>query len=655
MSKLLFGIPVGLRIGILSALSVVAICILAGAFLISERIMSRGMDNLAAFGQMERLAAKVETGALQMRRREKDFLLRKDPKYFDKYLAEATAVNEALSEMSVMPIAASIKGNIDLLQAGIGKHELQFKKVFDAYLAMGLDEKQGLQGELRGAVHSVEKKLAEANLDALTIKMLMMRRHEKDFMLRGAEKYIGRIGKRREEFNILLAEAPLSDADKAETSRLMDSYENGFGTYAALAMEIAAETPVLSQIFADMKPDFETLFATAHDGMATAEENVAVVQAQTKSIFVTTSIVALIGAIVIGWLIGRSVSGPVKSLTASMRDLATGKLDVSVANANTGSEIGAMARAVEVFRENAVRNKQLEAEQAEQERHAAEEKRQLMHELADSFDVSVGGIVKSVAAASEQLNSTAQAMSAVSRTSSERAELVAETSEKTTDNVQTVASATEEMNASISEINQRISESTEATRKAADDVDATAQQMETLANMADRIGEVISMISDIAEQTNLLALNATIESARVGEAGKGFAVVAAEVKALANETAKATESISELVTEIQSETKQAVSSIGTIGGVIRELENTSAAIAAAMEEQGATTAEVAQSISLAADGTRDVSSSITDVKDASLETQSASEQVRGAASELTHQSDTLKQEISRFLDQVRAA
>ena len=362
----------------------------------------------------------------------------------------------------------------------------------------------------------------------------------------------------------------------------------------------------------------------------------------------------LVGGVV-AYLTSRSIAVPLVSMTEAMGSLAEGNLDAEIPAQGRKDEIGEMSAAVQVFKENAVRNKELEASQAAQKLQAEEDKRNMMNQLADDFDANVGGIVDTVSTASAELSTTAQSMAGISDETSNRANAVAAASEEASVNVQTVASATEEMSASISEINGQVVQASEASKKAVADVERTAGQMRALAETADKIGEVVSMISDIAEQTNLLALNATIESARAGEAGKGFAVVATEVKALASETAKATEDISTHISDIQSATGDAVSSIDDIGTVIKQLEESSTAIAAAMEQQGMTTQEVARNVAEAATGTQEVSSNISGVTQASQEVGSASSEVTSAAGELSRQSELMKTEVKKFIEQVRVA
>ncbi|ASP34971.1 methyl-accepting chemotaxis protein [Labrenzia sp. VG12] len=653
--RFLADLPIAIRVGGLSAIAVAAIGVLLGTAFYSQHVVSTEIDNLAEYSQMDYKVSQVQAHAQNMRRSQKDFLLTKDLAFVDEYNAEFEKAQSNLNDVEAKPQSAPIKDNIASLRTVLDEHEAKFRALTTDLTEMGLDEKSGLQGDLRAAVHNVEEKLKAANLDALTVKMLMMRRHEKDFMLRGDAKYIGRIDDRRSEFAEMLPGSGLSDAEQAEISALLDSYQAAFKSYTAKAQLIETELAEITEVYARIEPDWYAMSEAAYLGKQAASEALDAAEASSQTTYLVVSGIALVLAIGLGWLIGRSITGPVKSLTETMRSLADGTIDLEVAFTDRKSEIGSMARAVEVFRTNAARTRELEEQQRDQTQRMEEEKRELMERLAGQFDASVGAIVQRVADTASNLDQSAQTMSRVSSNTNERAENAANASSQTTENVSVVASAAEEMTASISEINQQVIRASEASRSAAQDVAQTAGQMETLASMADKIGEVVSMISDIAEQTNLLALNATIESARAGEAGKGFAVVASEVKALANETAKATENISELVTEIQGETKTAVGSIGKIGDVIRDLEHSSAAIASAMEEQGATTQSVAENVAQAANGTRDVSDSIQVVKEASEEASEATRQVQTSIDDLTEQSGLLRDEVGRFLEQIRAA
>ncbi len=398
-----------------------------------------------------------------------------------------------------------------------------------------------------------------------------------------------------------------------------------------------------------------------HGGLMTNQRNLLVQDAKDgadkTSLFLTIqwSLLAFgvgLGA-AIAYLTARAIINPLKSMTAAMGSLAEGDLQVDIPAQDRKDEIGAMSAAVQVFRDNAVHNNELVAEQEVLKQKAEEDNRQSLLQIAERFEGSVGEIIESVSASSAELDATAVSMSSISEEASTQASAVAVASEEATANVQAVAAATEEMSNSIAEINHKIREASQSSTKAVAEVDKSGTQMAALTHTAEKVGQAISMISDIADQTNLLALNATIESARAGESGKGFAVVAGEVKELASQTARVTEEITGHIQDIQAASELAVASMTQIGDVIREVDEISSLIAAAMEQQGAATEEIARNVHEAGEGTQEVTKNIEGVSQASQETGSASTQVTAAAGELSRQSDHLKSEVMRFLKGLR--
>ena len=355
------------------------------------------------------------------------------------------------------------------------------------------------------------------------------------------------------------------------------------------------------------------------------------------------------------WPIARSIVRPVRAMTATMSALAGGNTAVEIPGVARHDEVGDMARAVNVFKNNMIETDRLRAEQEAQKRRVAAERKAEMDTLADAFESRVGGIVDTVASESTQMQVAAETMTATADRTSQQATVVAAAATQATANVQTVAAAAEELTASISEIGRQVEQSAKVARDAVEQAKRTNTTVDGLAAAAQKIGDVVGLIHDIAGQTNLLALNATIEAARAGEHGKGFAVVASEVKVLANQTAKATEEITTQIQAIQSATGGAVTEIQGIGTTIAQINEIGAAIAAAVEEQGAATREIAGNVQQAAAGTGEVSANIAGVTTASQEVGITATKVLGSASELTEQSEHLKQEVAKFLATVRAA
>ncbi|SEH53944.1 methyl-accepting chemotaxis protein [Magnetospirillum fulvum] len=366
----------------------------------------------------------------------------------------------------------------------------------------------------------------------------------------------------------------------------------------------------------------------------------------------TSTLVAL-AAIAIMWVAAGGVARPIVAMTDAMKRLAAGDKSIDVPSRDQVDEIGQMAQAVQVFKDNAIRIEALQAEQAEAAAHTAAERKQARENLADSFEASVMGLVREVASSAEGMQSTAQSMSAAARQASTQAGSIAAAADSATENVQTVASAAEQLSASITEINRQVSEAAKISKTASEEAGRTNVMVQTLATAADRIGEVVKLINDIAAQTNLLALNATIEAARAGDAGKGFAVVAGEVKHLANQTAKATEEIGTQIGAVQDETRRAVAAIKTIGEVIDNVREISSGIAASVEQQGAATKEIARNVQQAAQGTQDVSANIGGVTNAVLSTGQAAETVLGSANSMTGSADRLRTEVASFLASIR--
>ncbi|MGY3452326.1 methyl-accepting chemotaxis protein [Bradyrhizobium sp. USDA 4353] len=358
---------------------------------------------------------------------------------------------------------------------------------------------------------------------------------------------------------------------------------------------------------------------------------------------------------VIALTIARGLVRPLQAITRVMTELATGNLAVQVPGAERRDELGEMARAVEVFKVNAEARQRLEAEQKEQEGRLAAQRKADTERLANEFESSVGSIIDTVSSAASALETSAKSLTSTADRSQGLATVVANASGDASNNVQSVAASTEEMSSSVNEISRQVQQSAAIANEAVAQARRTNERVGELSQAAARIGDVVELINTIAGQTNLLALNATIEAARAGDAGRGFAVVASEVKALAEQTAKATDEISQQIGAIQSATQHSVTAIRDIGDTIGRMSEIASTIAAAVEEQGAATQEISRNIQQAAQGTRQVSANIAQVQREASETGSASSQVLNSVQCLSQDSQRLKLEVSRFLASVRAA
>jgi methyl-accepting chemotaxis protein len=411
----------------------------------------------------------------------------------------------------------------------------------------------------------------------------------------------------------------------------------------------------------EMRPQIIELSAAADTAAASLRSESGAVRKQTEETIAasisTQEIMAGLGLLIgglIAFLVARSIIRPVSAMTTAMEKLAGGDTAVDIPSRDSTDEIGAMAKAVEVFRQNALERVRLESAQAETERRAAEARKAEMQRLAASFEAAVGNIVNSVSSASTELEAAATTLMQTAATTQQLSTVVAGASEEAAANVQAVASATEELTSSVSEISRQVGESSRIASEAVNQAQQTDARINELSQAASRIGEVVKLITAIAEQTNLLALNATIEAARAGEAGRGFAVVAQEVKALAAQTAKATDEISTQIAGMQTATQVSVGAIKEIGTTIGRISDIAASIASSVHQQGAATEEIARNVQQAASGTTQVAANILEVNTGAGETGSASSQVLASARALSGEGNRLKIEVDRFLVTVRA-
>jgi methyl-accepting chemotaxis protein len=362
-------------------------------------------------------------------------------------------------------------------------------------------------------------------------------------------------------------------------------------------------------------------------------------------------VIGLIMALIVA---SRFIATPIRVLTTTMTRLAQGDFSQVISFDRQRDEIGEMARAVVVFKENGQANQRLQEERA-QTMAEREQRQQHVEELIREFDKQVSSVLEQLAGAATEMQATASSMSAIAVRTAERASAVSAATDEASSNVQTVASAGEELSASIHEISRQVAQSNTIAGHAVSTATNTDQQVQGLVKAVERIGDVVRLINDIAGQTNLLALNATIEAARAGEAGKGFAVVASEVKNLATQTARATEEITGQIQAIQTATRDSVASIQEITSVIHQISEIATSIATAVEEQGAATQEIARNVQQAATGTQEVANNVGGVTEAASETGSAATEVLTAASALSRQAIALRSNVTQFLQEIRAA
>jgi len=457
-----------------------------------------------------------------------------------------------------------------------------------------------------------------------------------------------------------LRELPLTDGERAmlaDIAKRVDGYAKAVDEMNQMAvLDRLIGIPMMAHVDDQFKELNDKIMAAQAAIDRSAEEATqatrdAAAAARTEFALVMAALLA--GMMVAGLVLARSITRPLQRLSHATTDLAGGQLGVEIHGTWMKNEIGAMARALQVFQNNAREVERLKIEQERQKAEAEAEKHRAIHALADLFEARVSEVVQQVGAGAHQVRSNAEGMLQRAKATNEQATAVATASQQAGMSVQTAAAATEEMSSSIVEIGGQVRRSFDMVRGAVRAVDETNGHVVGLSEAAGRIGEIVGLINSIAAQTNLLALNATIEAARAGEAGKGFAVVASEVKNLANQTAKATEDISAQIATMQQVTNSAVSAIKGVGDTVVSIDQIVGTIAASMEQQAAATQEIARNVQEAAVGTGEVSQNIASVSHTAGETGSAAAEVLHAAELLDRQAVTLNNEVKQFIGRLR--
>ena len=451
--------------------------------------------------------------------------------------------------------------------------------------------------------------------------------------------------------------AKLVESSHREVQRFWNAIEQTFLPALAKADATAAAksyAEITAAYLAHRALIDEIVKKTNDDNAAT---EAAATQRVTTFTIVLWSISGLVFLMIGGGLfgVGLGVIQPMTGMTDVMARLAGGRLDIEIPSLHRADEVGAMARAVQVFKENAERVQAMESEQAALKLKAEQDRKAAMGQVADGFEQAIGRIVQTVSSASSEIEVAAGSLTRTAEANNTLTATASSASGRASGNAQSAAAASEQMASSVTEIGRQVQQSETITHTAVRQAEQTNERIAELSQAAGRIGEVVKLIAAVAEQTNLLALNATIEAARAGEAGRGFAVVASEVKALAAQTAKATEEIGAQIAQMQSATQQSVSAIKAIGATIGQISEISTAIAAAVEQQGTATQEIARNVQQAAQGAIEVGGCLADASRGSADAQAAAQQVHGFARSLSQQGNVLKIEVGKFLETVRAA
>lgn len=669
------------RILAIAGIAVVGLLVMFASYFTTNSIVSISLAESERNTEIAALVNEVEIEALTLRRREKDFLLRLDEKYLAQYIENFETIMELAEELRPL-VHDNEKADLEVLIKVFPEHRQVFENVVRLTRNLGYSEDQGLQGTLRAAVKKIEANLAPYNNNLLTVTMLMMRRHEKDFIMRKTQKYIDSMASRKTEFENQINAARIPAAGKTTLIEELDAYLTSFNEYAATVVILQNEIPKLSAVYQGVSAPMENLLKVANIGQAVSVEETHSSRSSATYYMVLIGGIIIVLTVFLSWVISGMVVKPIRNLQAAVVSLADGNNETHIPGQRFTDELGDMSRSIEVLRVSAVERVRLEKEgkerrlarEAEEEARAKEEADREQEErdaeaartkqqedratrvtdLINAFDSKAKQAMEVLTRSAGEMRNSAKGMVTVSQNTETQAQTVTEAANTTNENVQSVAAASEEFTQSIGEVNRQVSAAREMTDNAVTAAIEGGESVKELSVASEKIGDIISLINDIAEQTNLLALNATIEAARAGEAGRGFAVVASEVKSLATQTAGATDEITTQISSMKSVTDNAVTAIGEINSIIEGLNEIMVGISAAIEEQEATTAEMGRSTQYAAESTQQVSREITEVSAGARETGAASSQVLSAAEELEKVSEDLGENVTTFCEEVQA-
>ncbi len=611
--------------------------------------------------QKLRIINNIQYGFLNARRNEKDFIMRGKKKYLTKHAEGVSQIKTQILELKTILLELKMfKHSVESAEhlKNIENHFLEYVTQFSLIAAniekRGLSHNLGLEGNLRKSVHRIEMVLKQFEQPDLMVIMLMMRRHEKDFIMRKDPKYIQQMKSRLDDFQRIFSNSFIPTHQRHAMLKLMIQYHNDFNPLAEIELANKNEITQLSKIFARSSLLLDQMALNAKKQYQQIAQETKIISNKTYAIIISVIIAVVFLSVSLAFWIGGKISAPIEKLTNSLLQLSNNILEIDIPGGYRGDEIGKMARSVETLKENSLEMRLLQEKQR-QIQQAQIERAGKLETLTAHFEQTVSDLVHGLASASTELDATAKSMSGIASETADQSKSMSTTSQSTTVNIQSVATASEELSASILALSKQVQNTSQASHTASEDVKKASTQIQNLLGASEKIGDIVALINDIAEQTNLLALNATIEAARAGQSGKGFAIVATEVKNLASKTSKATGQISKEVQAVQAQITAAVNAIKNIETKIQDVNISAGAIAAAIEEQTITTQEINRNTQLSSAHMNVLHSNVTYVHEAAQTTGNAAHDVLNSSDELGNQTELLKQRVSEFIGQVKTA
>lgn len=663
--SVLNNIKVGWQVTIVTAMSLVALSALAYASYFEADTVARTNHVTTHAAHKANIFSKIYSDGLQMRRNEKDYLALLLPKYIEKYDA---AVDRALEDAHIFQSIADNDEELKRVEHIIGGLKLsqqQFHKVVNMKEKLGIKSDLGQIGQLRAAVHEVEDVLKKVQsganknptLDILTVEMLMLRRHEKDFMLRKDEKYLKKFSDTMATFNKKLSASKLNLSQKKDIKAMMGNYDKLFSAWAQLELQTIAEVKQLSTIYATIEPEIIAYFAEFDEVSRLSVVNSEAIEiAHDKEMLIIygTVCAVILFIALCSLFVSRNISAKIRNLSLMMDKLAEGDTEANISYTHFKNEFGVMARSLLIFKDTAIDN--VKRETIKQTRLAKEAKKaDEMRRVIQEFKGFSSQKLQNVNKASENLEKVSISLMHSAGEIKSQSAIVKNNVGNTSMNVTGVAAATEEMSIAVSEIAAQAAGSATIVEQAKGKTSETVMKLSALTDSAKKIETVVKLIDEIAEQTNLLALNATIEAARAGDAGRGFAVVANEVKSLADQTGKATGEIAAQISQIQQDGELAAKTVSEMDEIIANLSEASMGVAAAVEEQSAAIGEISSNVTKASDLSQESAASM-DVASESVDTVNAiSGDVMQVANQMKSEVEALESDINLFLRKINEA
>ncbi|CAO3419843.1 methyl-accepting chemotaxis protein [Azospirillum argentinense] len=651
---MLSNISIGTRIALLVAASVVTLGLLGGTVTVGAQRMFEATAELDQFRDAYEHTAAIERRASRLRFQALRFVADRDETAAEAFAKNAEEASRLLDNLKERGVERLPQEELDHLSQGIGTLKERFSSVVARAKELGLSDDSGLRGVLRASARAIEDELKQwPNADKLTGRMESMRKMEKDFIIYSDESLLSGHRKAFNEFTFFLADSGLDTATQTRLEKQARTYRTDLGRFVDATKAFRAEVQTFNDAFQAMVPRFEALLESANAGMAGAVETQNRVRGEVIANVFQVGSVLLVGFAIISLLVARSITRPLRMIEGVMERLAGGDRTATVPETGRRDEIGAMARAVSVFKENLQRTHELEQESRRAERRAEEERETALRAIAHDFDSAFGRVLHTVSHAADQIRNGAHILRDTAEKMKEQALDTSEKADQTSEVVGIVNNVSRTLSASIGEIGGRVTTSSTAIRRAVDHARQSDSAVAALADSSQRIGEIVRLINDIAGQTNLLALNATIEAARAGEAGKGFAVVASEVKVLANQTAKATEDIAGQVGAIQEATGSVVEAIRSIRTTVEEVAHLSEDVSAAVRDQLEQTEEIVGAVGRANDNTHEVTESVSTMAITAAETGKSAIEMIYSAAQLADELRQLEADADRFVSSIK--